>query len=112
MSKDNIVKFPGIKQNKHLNKRNELEASMQEIEEYVQFMTDMIIEQMIMDGYDAEDTKLIDDLTVTINMLCGAISRVEKIPHFTHEILDAMHIELTALLEEEDFEEYDDDDKQ
>jgi len=69
-------------------------------------MTDMIIDQMVMDGYDMEDKKLIDDLTVTINMMCGAISRVSKIPHFTHEILDAMHNELQALIDEED--EFDD----
>jgi len=104
MSKDNIVKFPGIKQNKHLTKKNELDAKMIDIEEYVQYMTDMIIEQLIMDGYDPEDTQLIDDLTVTINMLCGAISRVEGVSHFTHEILDAMHVEISTMIEEEDAE--------
>jgi len=110
MSKDNIVKFPVVKQNKHLTMKNELEAKMIDIEEYVQFMTDMIIEQMIMDGYSTEDTKLVDDLTVTINMLCGALSRVEGIPHFTHEILDAMHVELALLIADEDSELDDEED--
>ena len=110
MSKDNIVKFPGIKQNRHLNMRNELEAKMIDIEEYIQYMTDMIIEQLIMDGYSTEDAKLVDDLTVTINMLCGALSRVEGIPHFTHEILDAMHVELALLIADEDSELDDEED--
>ena len=108
MSKDNIVKFPGIKQNKHLNKRNELNAAMNDLEEYVQYMTDMIIEQLILDGYVVDDQKMVDDLTVTINMLGGALSRVEGIPHFTHEILDAMHEQLALMMDEED-EEFDDD---
>tara|TARA_B110000908_G_scaffold21802_1_gene24637 strand:- start:2933 stop:3250 length:318 start_codon:yes stop_codon:yes gene_type:complete len=105
MSKDNIVKFPGVKQNKHLTMKNELEAKMVDIEEYIQYMTDMIIEQLIMDGYSTEDTQLINDLTVTINMLCGSLSRVEGVPHFTHEILDAMHVEISTMIDEEDEEE-------
>tara|TARA_B100000780_G_C21101063_1_gene444290 strand:+ start:647 stop:985 length:339 start_codon:yes stop_codon:yes gene_type:complete len=112
MSKDNIVKFPGIKQNKHLNKRNELNAAMNDLEEYVQYMTDMIIEQLILDGYVVDDQKMVDDLTVTINMLCGALSRVEGIPHFTHEILDAMHEQLALMMDEEDDEFDDDNDEQ
>ena len=32
MSKDNIVKFPGVKQNKHLTMKNELEAKMTDID--------------------------------------------------------------------------------
>tara|TARA_B110000881_G_C18512485_1_gene483045 strand:+ start:623 stop:1003 length:381 start_codon:yes stop_codon:yes gene_type:complete len=104
MSKNNVVKFPDIKINKHQSARNELLAAAQDAEDYVQFMTDVIIEQMVIDGYNMEDTKLIDDLTVTINMLCGAICRVDGIPHFTHDILDAMHGELQKLLDEEDNE--------
>ena len=108
MSKDNIVKFPGVKQNKHLTKKNELEAKMTNIEEYIQYMTDMIIEQLIMDGYDSEDASMINDLTVTINMLCGTLSRVEGVPHFTHDILDAMHKEIASIMKEEDLEDLED----
>ena len=62
MSKNNVVKFPGIKINKHQTERNELLAAAQECEDYVQYMTDMIIDQMVMDGYDMEDKKLIDEI--------------------------------------------------
>jgi hypothetical protein len=99
MSKDNIVKFPGVKANKHLAKRNQQEARIVDIEEYVQYMTDVIIEQIISDGYNVDDEALINDLTVTINMFCGALCRVDGIPHFTHDILDTMHAELGKLLE-------------
>ena len=106
MSKDNIVKFPIDKKNRHLERRNEIDAKITDIEEYLQFMTDSITEQLVMDGYDVEnDEALVSDLTVVVNMLCGALCRADGILHFTHEILDAMHEELEKLLESEDTEE-------
>lgn len=102
MSKNNVIKFPGIKQNKHLNKHNEMHAAMDDLEEYIQYMTDMIIEQLVLDGYSVDTDQMVGDLTVVINMLCGSLSRVEGIPHFTHDILDQLSL-FMADLEDDDY---------
>lgn len=107
MSKDNIVEFPIDKKNRHLIKRNEMEAKLTDVEEYLQFLTGMITEQLVFDGYNFKNNTLVCDLTVVINMLCGALCRVNNIPHFSHEILDAMSLELEKMIRQEDAEEFD-----
>jgi len=108
MSDDNILQFP---KNDSAKDRMELNKTMEGIENYTQYIADMLVDKFREDGLNVDDEMFALDMTVAINMMAGGFCRQEKIDHFAIPILDTMGEEIAGLIDFDiEFEEDEDND--